>query len=67
MTISAIEKFDEMHRPLADMEWNRSYLRVVTDPRFKVCGLTVQDIVDISFHLNCWNKTAQDLRDEVPR
>lgn len=62
-----LEAFDEMHRPLSDAEWAHWYLRAISDPRFKVFGLSLKDILDLRFHLDCWEKTPQDLRKDVPR
>ena len=65
--MNAIDKFDEMTSPFTDEEWPHMYLRVINDKRFALWGLSSKDILDVKFHLDCWNKTAQDLRNEVPR
>lgn len=64
--MSALDAWDEMNRPLSNEEWAHWYMRVISDPRFRVFGLTRGDILDVKFHLDCWKKTAQDLRKDVP-
>ena len=65
--MSAFETFDDMRKPIPEEEWASLYLRVVHDPRFAVFGLSLRDILDVSFHLKCWKKTAQDLKQDVPK
>lgn len=66
-TLSNFEKYDETRRPFTEEEWPYVYLKVINDPRFRVYGLTLKDVLDVTFHLKCWKKTAQELREEVPR
>lgn len=65
--MSAFDKWDEMHKPFTDEEWAIYFIRVINDPRFKIWGLTKEDIFDVKFYLDCWNKTPQQLKEEVPR
>lgn len=59
--------FEEMTRPLTEEEWPHMYLKVTQDKRFKLFGLSIQNILDVKFYLDCWMKTPQDLRKDVPK
>lgn len=65
--MSALEQFDEANMPYTDKEWATAFLKVINDPRFRVFGLTLNDMLDVRFHLDCWNKTPQDLKKDVPQ
>lgn len=53
--------------PISDRDWPHLYLKVIDDKRFTVFGLDIRNLLDISFHLKCWNKTPEDLKKDVPR